>query len=110
MTWGVVDRERVLVANVGGVLYALADVCGHRGAEQVRADVAIGRLLDQHLEARRRLADSPRVEPAGAVPKVGAKSQARGAGGGLGEPGGGDRGKAEDRRREAVVVVSLMVA
>ncbi len=26
----VIDRERVLVANVGGTLYALRDVCGHQ--------------------------------------------------------------------------------
>jgi 3-phenylpropionate/trans-cinnamate dioxygenase ferredoxin component len=30
MTWVVVDRERVLIANVGGVFYALRDACGHR--------------------------------------------------------------------------------
>jgi len=28
----VVDRERVLVANVGGVFYAVRDTCGHAGA------------------------------------------------------------------------------
>ena len=28
----VVDRERVLVANVGGVFHALHDRCGHAGA------------------------------------------------------------------------------
>ena len=32
MTWVVVDRERVLIANVDGVFYALRDVCGHRQA------------------------------------------------------------------------------
>jgi 3-phenylpropionate/trans-cinnamate dioxygenase ferredoxin subunit len=32
MTWGVVDRERVLVANVEGVFHALRDACGHRQA------------------------------------------------------------------------------
>src|SRR5262245_31893079 len=28
----VIDRERVLVANVGGVFYAVRDTCGHAGA------------------------------------------------------------------------------
>jgi nitrite reductase/ring-hydroxylating ferredoxin subunit len=28
----VVDRQRVLVVNVGGAIYALRDMCGHRGA------------------------------------------------------------------------------
>ena len=28
----VVDRERVLLANVGGAFYALRDACGHRQA------------------------------------------------------------------------------
>ncbi len=32
MRWVVVDRERVLLANVEGVFYALRDSCGHRGA------------------------------------------------------------------------------
>ena len=32
MTWVAVDRERVLIANVGGTFYALQDSCGHRGA------------------------------------------------------------------------------
>ena len=32
MKWVVVDRERVLVANVEGAFYALRDMCGHRGA------------------------------------------------------------------------------
>jgi len=30
MTWVVVDRERVLLANVDGAFYALQDACGHR--------------------------------------------------------------------------------
>ena len=30
MKWVVVDRERVLVANVGGTFHAIRDVCGHR--------------------------------------------------------------------------------
>jgi nitrite reductase/ring-hydroxylating ferredoxin subunit len=32
MTWVVVDRERVLLANVEGEFYALRDACGHRQA------------------------------------------------------------------------------
>jgi 3-phenylpropionate/trans-cinnamate dioxygenase ferredoxin subunit len=32
MTWAVVDRRRVLIANVDGAFYALQDACGHRGA------------------------------------------------------------------------------
>ena len=32
MTWVVIDRERVLVANVEGAFYALRDTCGHAGA------------------------------------------------------------------------------
>jgi len=32
MTWAVVDRERVLIANVDGAFYALQDACGHRQA------------------------------------------------------------------------------
>jgi len=30
MKWVTVDRERVLVANVGGTFYAIRDICGHR--------------------------------------------------------------------------------
>ena len=32
MKWVVIDRERVLVANVDGAFYALRDTCGHQGA------------------------------------------------------------------------------
>ena len=32
MTWVALDRERVLIANVGGLFYGLQDVCGHRQA------------------------------------------------------------------------------
>ena len=32
MRWVALDRERVLIANVGGVFYALQDACGHRRA------------------------------------------------------------------------------
>ncbi|HMD65364.1 MAG TPA: non-heme iron oxygenase ferredoxin subunit [Stellaceae bacterium] len=32
MKWVAVDRERVVLANVEGVFYALRDVCGHRNA------------------------------------------------------------------------------
>jgi nitrite reductase/ring-hydroxylating ferredoxin subunit len=43
MTWVPVDRERVLIANVGGVFYGLLDVCGHR-----QAPLSKGRL-DGHV-------------------------------------------------------------
>jgi len=39
MTWVVVDRERVLLANVDGEFYALRDMCGHR-----RASLSKGKL------------------------------------------------------------------
>jgi len=45
MTWVVVDRERLLIANVDGVFYALADACGHRGASLVQ-----GTLLGHVVE------------------------------------------------------------
>jgi nitrite reductase/ring-hydroxylating ferredoxin subunit len=32
MRWVAIDRERVLIANVGGAFYALQDACGHRQA------------------------------------------------------------------------------
>jgi nitrite reductase/ring-hydroxylating ferredoxin subunit len=32
MKWVAVDGERRVLANVGGVFYALSDVCGHRNA------------------------------------------------------------------------------
>jgi nitrite reductase/ring-hydroxylating ferredoxin subunit len=32
MTWAVVDRHRILIANVDGAFYALQDACGHRHA------------------------------------------------------------------------------
>ena len=40
MKWVVVDRERVLLANVEGVCYALRDTCGHRGAPLSRGKLA----------------------------------------------------------------------
>jgi nitrite reductase/ring-hydroxylating ferredoxin subunit len=39
ITWVVVDRKRVLLANVDGAFYALQDVCGHRGAPLSRGDL-----------------------------------------------------------------------
>jgi nitrite reductase/ring-hydroxylating ferredoxin subunit len=45
MTWVAVDRERLLIANVDGVFYALADACGHRGASLVQ-----GTLLGHVVE------------------------------------------------------------
>ena len=32
MTWAVIDRQRIVIANVDGAFYALHDMCGHRGA------------------------------------------------------------------------------
>jgi 3-phenylpropionate/trans-cinnamate dioxygenase ferredoxin subunit len=40
MKWVVVDRERVLLANVEGVFYALRDACGHRQAPLSRGTLA----------------------------------------------------------------------
>jgi 3-phenylpropionate/trans-cinnamate dioxygenase ferredoxin component len=40
MTWVAVDRERVLLANVAGVFYALRDACGHRQAPLSRGTLA----------------------------------------------------------------------
>jgi nitrite reductase/ring-hydroxylating ferredoxin subunit len=32
MRWAVIDRQRIVVANVDGTFHALRDSCGHRGA------------------------------------------------------------------------------
>ena len=40
MKWIVIDRERVLIANVAGVYYALRDICGPRGAPLSRGKLA----------------------------------------------------------------------
>jgi nitrite reductase/ring-hydroxylating ferredoxin subunit len=40
MKWVVIDRERVLVANVGDSFYALRDVCGHAGAPLSTGELA----------------------------------------------------------------------
>src|SRR5258708_25288683 len=32
MKFVVIDRQRVLVLNVGGTFYAMSDICGHAGA------------------------------------------------------------------------------
>jgi len=40
MTWVVIDRERVLLANVEGVFYALQDACGHRQAPLSKGTLA----------------------------------------------------------------------
>ena len=45
MKWVVVDRERVLLANVEGVFYALRDACGHR-----QAPLSKGRLAGHIVE------------------------------------------------------------
>ena len=39
------DRERVLLANVGGTLFAVSDICGHRNAPLSR-----GRLTGYTVE------------------------------------------------------------
>jgi len=52
MTWVVVDRERVLLANVEGVYYALSDTCGHRGAPLSRGKLA-GHEIDCPLHFAR---------------------------------------------------------
>src|SRR5947208_5158621 len=40
MKWVVVDRERVVLANVEGVFYALRDACGHRQAPLSKGTLA----------------------------------------------------------------------
>jgi nitrite reductase/ring-hydroxylating ferredoxin subunit len=45
MKWVVVDRERVLLANVEGEFYALRDACGHR-----QAPLSKGRLAGHIVE------------------------------------------------------------
>jgi nitrite reductase/ring-hydroxylating ferredoxin subunit len=45
MTWVSVDRERVLLANVEGTIYALHDACGHR-----QAPLSKGRLRGHVVE------------------------------------------------------------
>jgi nitrite reductase/ring-hydroxylating ferredoxin subunit len=40
MTWVAVERERVLLANVEGVFYALRDACGHRQAPLSKGTLA----------------------------------------------------------------------
>ena len=39
MTWVAVNRERVLLANVAGIFYAISDTCGHQ-----RVALSKGRL------------------------------------------------------------------
>ena len=67
MKWVAVDGERVLLANVDGVFYALRDACGHRQAvlsrgrlqghavecplHFARFDVRTGKLLDGPISA-----------------------------------------------------------
>jgi nitrite reductase/ring-hydroxylating ferredoxin subunit len=45
MKWVAVDRERVLLVNVGGTFYALSDMCGHQ-----RAPLSRGRLEGHVVE------------------------------------------------------------
>jgi nitrite reductase/ring-hydroxylating ferredoxin subunit len=45
MKWVAVDRERVVLANVGGAFCALRDVCGHKNAPLSRGKLA-GYLIE----------------------------------------------------------------
>ena len=45
MKWVVIDRERVLVANVEGAFYALRDRCGHRGVP-LSTGVLVGYVIE----------------------------------------------------------------
>jgi nitrite reductase/ring-hydroxylating ferredoxin subunit len=45
MKWVAVDRERVVLANVEGVFYALRDVCGHKNAPLSRGKL-VGHLIE----------------------------------------------------------------
>jgi 3-phenylpropionate/trans-cinnamate dioxygenase ferredoxin subunit len=45
MKWVVVDRERVLLANVEGAFYALRDMCGHRG-ESLSKGTLMGHVVE----------------------------------------------------------------
>ena len=49
--WVVVDRERVLLANVDGTFYALQDACGHQ-----RAPLSEGELEGYVIECPRHFA------------------------------------------------------
>ena len=67
MRWVVVDRRRLLIANVDGTFYALDDACGHRQASLSKGslrghviecplhfaqfDVRTGRLLSGPVSA-----------------------------------------------------------
>ena len=52
MKWVVVDRERVLVANVDGAFYALRDACGHAGAP-LSAGTLVGLVIECPLHYAR---------------------------------------------------------
>jgi 3-phenylpropionate/trans-cinnamate dioxygenase ferredoxin component len=45
MKWVAVNRERVVLANVEGIFYALRDVCGHRQAPLSRGKLS-GYLIE----------------------------------------------------------------
>ena len=67
MRWVVVDRVRVLLANVDGIFFAVQDACGHRGESLARGtlvgyvvecplhyarfDVRTGKLLEGPISA-----------------------------------------------------------
>ena len=53
MKWVAVDRERVLLANVEGVFYALRDACGHRQRAAVEGDA--GRATSSSARCTSRL-------------------------------------------------------
>lgn len=45
MRWVLVDRQRVLLANVDGVVYAVQDACGHRG-ESLSRGTLVGHVVE----------------------------------------------------------------
>ena len=51
MKWVVANRQRLLLANVGGTFYAISDQCGHE-----RASLSQGRLDGQEVECPRHYA------------------------------------------------------
>jgi len=67
MKWVAIERERILLANVGGAFYALRDMCGHKNAPLSRGrldghivecplhfatfDVRTGKLVDGPISA-----------------------------------------------------------
>src|SRR5437879_3811380 len=105
MKWVLIDRERVVVANVDGVFYALRDSCGHQGAP-LSPGTLMGYVIECPLHfacfdartgahARRaRRGGCPRAAP-GTSPRRRARAGCRRA-----DRGGGG-GRARMRRRRA---------